>query len=265
MNRILIILIFTVFNILTNLKAADPNFAETSIRYNASTDYFEVFARFDVNGPTSLGMSMISIVLPAECPDVMISCQSYNGGIWVDNSRTFNENGYDYHGFITSGISSFGFLANKEQKLFEFQLPQAKKIPISKVKLWNAKTDVKETLDGTDFRSNFYIAKSGYYLTPEVYETTTAVKDILDFQIEVSPNPAIDFVKIIANLENINVGQSKVEILNMEGKIISKFDWDLQTSKTFDLNISELPASTYRIQVVMNQKSYVASIVKLNK
>jgi hypothetical protein len=267
MNKIFFSILICIFFGIVKIKAADPNFVETTIRYNAITERYEVYAKFDINGPTVLGMSMLTVMLPEECPDVMLNCQSYNGGIWVDNSRTFNENGYDYHGLITNGISHFGFLANKEQKIFDFQLPKGVSVSTSKVRLWNTKIDVKETKDGTDFRSNFYIAKAGYYLTPEVYEsTTTGVKDdVSEFKIEVYPNPAIDMVKLTALADSFTESAATIQLINIEGKVLVNYVWDLSLQHTFDINVSHLPAATYQLIVNYDYKSHETTIVKLNK
>lgn len=226
---------------------AEPNFVETTIRYNAVSDRYEVYAKFDVSGPTNLGMSMITIVLPEECPDIMLTCQSYRGGIWIDNSRTFNENGYDYHGLITSGHNSFGFLANEEAILFDFKRPNG--VKTNQVRLWDQKRDVKETKDGTDYRSNFYIAKTGYYLRPEVwYSNPTAVEDIDEETIvTLYPNPCINSIKFVMG-KTINTNCNKLEIVNLEGQVVY-YQALKEGVLSLDIDVHHLPAAAYLLKL----------------
>ncbi len=251
---------------ITLLQAAEPNFAETTLRYNAATDLYEVFAKFDTKGPFTLGMSMITIVLPAEVDNTMLSCQSSNGGIWVDLSRTHDENGWDYHGLITTGQAYFLFEANKEVKLFEFKIKNSKQL--KGVHLWNNKTDVKQTNDGTDYRSNFYIAKSGYYLTPEVYETsTTAVTDIdAAAALSIFPNPTMDKIQLNIPASFSYKKEATIEILNMEGRVVFSKKMLKNDPYTMELNMSSLPASTYMLQVKSDDNTHIdAPVVKIEK
>jgi hypothetical protein len=249
---------------LGQMQAAEPNFAEITMKQNPVTGRYEVFAKFDVDGPISLGMSMISIVLPAEAEDAMLSCQSSNGGLWVDLSRTHNENGFDYHGLISNGQSNIVCKANTEIKLFDFAVAGK---PIKNVALWDIGKHIKETKDGTDYRSNFYVPKSAYYIIPQVYETkstATGELETVDSLLKVFPNPTTDEINVQLS-DNYNLTQGAIfSILNMEGKLVQ--EQTLQTNEQLiKVNINKLPAATYWIKIDNNIQVLHYQIVKLQK
>lgn len=249
---------------LGQVQAAEPNFAEITIKQNLTTGRYEVFAKFDVDGPVSLGMSMISVVLPAEAEDAMLSCQSTNGGLWIDLSRTHNENGLDYHGFISSGQANIICKANTEVKLFDFAVAGK---PVRNVALWDINKHIKETKDGTDYRSNFYVPKSAYYIIPQVYETkstATGELETVDNLLKAFPNPTADEINVqLSEKYDLSKGAT-FSLLNIEGKTVQE-----QTiradEKSVKMDIQKLPAATYLVKIDNGTQVLHYQVVKLQK
>jgi hypothetical protein len=263
MKRIFFLSVISFLS-LFQAQAAEPSFAEITMKQNPTTGRYEVFAKFDVDGPVSLGMSMISVVLPAEADDVMLSCQSSNGGLWIDLSRTHNENGYDYHALISNGQANIVCKANVEVKLFDFAVSGKQ---VKNVTLWDINRHIKETKDGTDYRSNFYVPKSAYYIIPQVYETkSTATGELesVDNLLKVFPNPTIDVINItISEKYDLSKG-ANFSLLNIEGKTVQQ-QTILANEKVVKMDINALPAATYLIKIDNGTQVLSYQIVKLQK
>lgn len=168
MNRIILIIILSAFFKYNFIEAQTPTEAQTMLKYNSAVNKYQVCIKFNQNGPVSIGSSLISICFPENYPDNKISVTSLNGGNWGDNSRTFNENGKDYHAFTTIGEVNMGYtLAGTELILFEFALPEG---CIPEVRLWDSKLgDKEQTSDGTDYISNIFTPYNNNYILTSTY------------------------------------------------------------------------------------------------
>ena len=249
---------------LFQVQAAEPDFAEITMKQNPVTGRYEVFAKFDVDGPISLGMSMISVVLPAEADDMMLSCQSSNGGLWVDLSRSHNENGYDYHAFITNGQANMICKANTEIKLFDFAIVGKS---LKNVALWDIKKHIKETKDGTDYRSNLYVPKSAYYIIPQVYETkntATGELESVDNLLKVFPNPTLDVFNVELSEKYGLSTEAILSLMNVEGKVVQQ-QMVMPNERVVKVDINKLPAATYLIKIDNGYQVLNHQIIKLEK
>ena len=125
MRKIRHLLFFILLLAGGNASAQNLDF---NVRYNGTTDSYEVYARPDFINPLYFvgGGSQVSIVLPAFAGDAPLNITSVNGGLWTDNSQTYApaaDGANDYHGVASNG-ALLPFLIGIETLLFTFTLPE---------------------------------------------------------------------------------------------------------------------------------------------
>ena len=81
-----------VFYFLLNVfwVSAQPFDINFTLKYNASNDQYEVYARSAVTETFNVaGGSQITIVVPAGVPNTVLNVVDVAGGPWTDNSQAF--------------------------------------------------------------------------------------------------------------------------------------------------------------------------------
>ncbi len=130
-----IFLIFSIFAVMSYLKAQNRMESTYELRYNPAINMYE--AHLHVGGALSsngwnnfVGPSGFCIVLPEAAPNSVISCTSINpsNAGWNDNSPYFNtltfDGQKDYHKFATTGAPfNEPLVLGSDILLFTFSLP----------------------------------------------------------------------------------------------------------------------------------------------
>lgn len=240
MKNIFCILLFSL--LFSGLSfAGEPSAADMTMRYNETTQKYEVYVRFDESGPISLGGSLISLVLPESAQDQPLVVTSHVGN-WSSGSQTYNENGKDFQGILTSGVSKIAYSKDTELLLFEiFSLEK-------NIRLWDMAQDVQQTTDGTDYLSNIYIPRSGFYIIPEVYNQTTSANtpDAQSF-VQVSPNPTTEKITVNSDIQGLKTGTEvlvKIVALPSAQEVVLL---NRGYEKTMEFTVRHLPEGTYSI------------------
>ena len=112
----------------TNGLLAQPFNLDLTLKFNTSSEEYEVYARSATTESFSMGGgSQISVVLPASFANNTLSIIDAAGGPWTDNSQVYAptaQPGSDFHGIATNGTQPvIAFTAGVELLLFKFTLP----------------------------------------------------------------------------------------------------------------------------------------------
>ena len=132
-----------------------------NIRYNTSTQHYEVYAKADFTDPAYFvgGGTQVSIVVPAAIDDTNFIINSIMGGPWGDNTRVFApaaDTNHDFHSITTDGIMMAYFTAGQDALLFTFQLPL--KNCVESIRIFENNSDPQDVdagMYGADFRNYF--------------------------------------------------------------------------------------------------------------
>ena len=81
-------------------------------------------------------------------------------------------------------------------------------------------------------------------------DTTTDVDDVTltDDKIEVTPNPATDFVNVVLDLEAVSE-EIVIDVMNYEGKIVETLNFDNIKSQTLDIDVTDYTSGYYFFSV----------------
>lgn len=92
------------------------------------------------------------------------------------------------------------------------------------------------------------------------YYEVTAIDDPLSKTIglKVFPNPAIDFINI--QIEDQDVKKVKIELYNMEGKLVHNEEW-VNNGTVYQLHISNFNSSQYILRIIDEKKGAVQSYI----
>lgn len=97
-----------------------------------------------------------------------------------------------------------------------------------------------------------------YSVRIERDQTQTDVNLAEERSFVIAPNPADDVVE----LQGININENAhVSIYNTEGKLVSSFDATAQNG-SLSINVSNLAAGIYTVQVVADKTNYTSKLVK---
>ncbi|OFX86896.1 MAG: hypothetical protein A2W99_04050 [Bacteroidetes bacterium GWF2_33_16] len=90
------------------------------------------------------------------------------------------------------------------------------------------------------------------------YFEITSIDEPLSKSIDlkVYPNPAIDFINIL--IEDIDVKLVRIELYNLEGKLISNEQWE-NTGTPYQFQLSSFSSSQYILRIVDDKNNRVKS------
>ena len=141
---------------------------ELSVKYNAESDKYEVYAKANFTKKNFLlGPSQITLSLPASVTDEKLRIFNSDGGTWEDNTAVFSPTANtkaDYHAISTLGAKT-DLVEGNESLLFYFSLP--KTVAASEVKIFENGIDPNSSasgMKGGDFSNSLNDA-----LAEEVY------------------------------------------------------------------------------------------------
>ena len=93
--------------------------------------------------------------------------------------------------------------------------------------------------------------QQGYYEITSINEPLSK-----SINLKVFPNPAVDFINIL--IEDIDVNTVKIELYNMEGKLISNEQWE-NTGSPYQLQLSNFSSSQYILRVIDEKNGKINS------
>jgi hypothetical protein len=141
---------------------------ELSVKYNAESDKYEVYAKANFTKKNFLlGPSQITLSLPSSVTDEKLRIFNSDGGTWEDNTVVYAPAAntlVDYHAISTLGAKT-DLVEGNESLLFYFSLP--KTVALSEVKIFKNGSDPNSSasgMKGGDFSNSLNDA-----LAEEVY------------------------------------------------------------------------------------------------
>lgn len=255
--------------LLLSKEASAQKGLELTVKYNAESDKYEVFAKPNFTKKNFLlGPSQITLVIPALVGDEKLRIYNSDGGTWEDNTRTYApaaNTAVDYHAIGTLGAKT-DLSEGYESLLFYFSLP--KNVNPSEVRIFENRTDPNSAaagMKGGDFSNaiNDALADEVYLRNyKEVKKTTIPTTDnektllelMNDNHLVLYPNTTKDDFNVslngIADSEEVTMIVSTEmgrEVLNVKAK---KADL---VEKTF-----KIPASISSQNLVVRVKTQKA-------
>ncbi len=203
------------------IMAQTPTVAQTTLKYLSASNKYQVCAKFNQNGPVSIGSSLISLCIPGATANNKIVITPVNGGGWDDNSVTYDEVGKDYHGITTTGQANMAYGASgTEIVLFEFTMPSG---CITGLRLWDQSLgDKTQTSDGTDYISNVFTPANNNYILTTNYGTVPSCPGAIGGDLEltaalgtsaVAKGTTTTYTLTVVNKENKNHSNVQVKAL----------------------------------------------------
>ena len=186
---------------------------ELSVKYNADSDKYEVYAKANFTKKNFLlGPSQITLSLPASVTDEKLRIFNSDGGTWEDNTAVFSPTANtkaDYHAISTLGAKT-DLVEGNESLLFYFSLP--KTVAASEVKIFENGIDPNSSasgMKGGDFSNSLNDALAeevylGNYEEIKKDEATTKIEGTSMFGLEdenlvLYPNTTKDDFKVSFN------------------------------------------------------------------
>ena len=242
--------------------------ATTDGRIFTSTDRGQTFERGNLFGPGSHWLYGSGILPSAEDENVVYFCGSgYNGPAAYkseDKGATWTEMGEGLPPTLM-----YNMVANEDESLIYGATDAGPYVYIVAEEQWfdlSGASTPTQTYWSVEYLEDIHTARFGTYGRGiwdfKIDEQFVDTKDVAvnTSDLTIYPNPATD--QITLKIEGIANESFTARIIDINGKVVSQKKVDLLSNST-TLNVSDLNAGNYIIQLVNSKKQYAQKIIKI--
>jgi len=242
--------------------------ATTDGRFFTSEDRGQTFTRGNIFGPGSQYLYGSGILPSAEDENVVYFCGSGYGSPAVykseDKGATWTAMGQGLPNTLV-----FNMVSNEDESLLYAATEAGPYVYIVEEEMWydlSGASTPTQRYWSVEYLEDIRTARFGTYGRGiwdfKIDEQFVNTKDISvnTTDLNLYPNPAVDYITLkIADVTNETF---TARIIDVNGRMVSQQKLDFAGEQT-QINISQLNAGNYVIQLVNNKKQYAQKIVKL--